>query len=137
MLKIVCVFMKCFQMSFFSKISYDTYVKRSNCSFIGTGDKNCTDPEILYNDVVVDPKEYIYQLQYRTSDLEWSPTYDYNMHPETWTIRYGPRTYGKCFTPVLDPEMTKKGINRINIRTKGDMRFYNTFIILESFLLPK
>ena len=78
----------------------------------------------MYNDVVVDPNEYIYQLGYKNYAFEWTPMYNYSMYPETWTITYGPRTYGKCFTPVLDPEITKKGLNRIDIRTKGDMRVY-------------
>ena len=73
---------------------------------------------------MVDPKEYIIWLRYLNYNNEWSPTYDYSIHPETWKVTYGLQHLGKCFTPILDPEMIKKGIRWILIKMKSDMRVY-------------
>ena len=100
--------------------NYTCFFGENICSFIGTGSKNCTNPEILYNDVVISPKEYIYRLKYRTFVPDWSPNY-FSDSP-VWTVTYGPKNYGKCFTPVLDSG--KKGIQEILIHTKGDMRVF-------------
>ena len=50
--------------------------------------------------------------------------YPYSKNPEVWSVTYGAKKYGKCFTPVLDPEIAKKGIRSIVIVTKGDMNVF-------------
>ena len=67
--------------------------------------------------MVTDANKYIYRLRYRSFVPQ-------NKSPEVWTVTYYYPTYGKCFTPVLDPEIAKKGIKDVMIYTKGDMQVF-------------
>ena len=112
----------------FFVISYGRYTcfnKYSECYFNGTGSDVCSDPERLYEETVVNQKEFIHRLRYRSFVPDWSPKYFSNYTgKDVWTVTYTKKSYGKCFTTVVDPDFAKKGIQEVLIHTKGDMRVF-------------
>ena len=110
--------------------SYSEYIcgknRKKTCQYNGTGNENCSDPEKLYEETVVNHEKFIYKLKYRSFVPDWSPEYKsetYKGEP-VWKVTYGPKSYGKCFTTVVDPDFAKKGIQEVLIHTKGDMRVF-------------